>query len=159
MSTSKWARTPSGRTIRRKKKGRSGQPFVQLHTFMLKTRAWRSLSCTARAAYVHLASRYNGSNNGELGLGCRTLGDELGCSRATASRALLELEDAGFIDTMKIGSFARRNRKASEYRLTMFACNVTNTSATKRFLDWVPAASIVSPLRQHGSTHETTDPS
>jgi hypothetical protein len=116
-------------------RSRHGPPFVQLFKYMLGTPAWLSLSAIARAAYVQLALRYNGSNNGQLGLSVRTLADELGCSRSTAARALIELEDAGFIDAVKIGRFSLKNRRASEYRLTIFRCDLSGQLPSKRFLE------------------------
>jgi hypothetical protein len=120
----------------RRKQGRksTGPPFVQLFKYMLRSPAWLALSATAQAAYVRLALRYDGCNNGMLVLSVRTLARELHVSRATAARALIELEDAGFIETAKIGRFARRNRQASEYRLTTFRCDVTGELPSKKFM-------------------------
>jgi hypothetical protein len=120
----------------RRKQGRksTGPPFVQLYKYMLRCPAWFSLSPTAKAAYVQLALRYDGVNNGMIALSARTLAHELHCSSATAARALIELEDAGFIETVKQGRFARRNRKASEYRLTVFRCDATGELPTKKFM-------------------------
>jgi hypothetical protein len=126
----------SMKTKLRRKQGRksSGLPFVQLFKYMLRSPAWLALSATAKAAYVQLASRYDGVNNGTLALSARTLAHELNVSQSTARRALIELEDAGFIETAKIGAFARRNRKASEYRLTAYRCDVTGELPTKKFM-------------------------
>jgi MarR family len=126
----------SMKTKLRRKQGRkrTGPPFVQLYKYMLRCPAWLALSATAQAAYVRLALRYDGVNNGMLALSVRGLAQELNCDKATASRALRELEDAGFIECVKIGSFTRRNRKASEYRLTAFRCDVTGELPTKKFM-------------------------
>jgi DNA-binding transcriptional ArsR family regulator len=125
----------SMQTKLRRKQGRKSKslPFVQLHKFMLESPAWLSLSPTARAAYVQLARRYDGCNNGALGLSVRMLADELNKSMNTAARALIELEDAGFIDAVKIGRFNRK-RHASEYRLTMYRCDITGELPTKKFM-------------------------
>jgi hypothetical protein len=40
------------------------QRYVMLYHFMLKSAAWKDSSATARAIYVELERRYNGSNNG-----------------------------------------------------------------------------------------------
>src|SRR5262245_9105779 len=90
---------------RKQKRPKTGPPFVQLFKYMLRSPAWLSLSVTARAAYVQLALRYDGVNNGMIALSVRVLAEELGCTKNTASRALIELEDAGFIETVKIGRF------------------------------------------------------
>jgi hypothetical protein len=126
----------SMKTKLRRKQGRksTSPPFVQLYKYMLRSPAWRSLSPIERAAYIQLALRYDGVNNGALALSARVLGLELDCDKATASRALIRLEDTGFIECVTIGSFTRRNRKASEYRLTTFRCDVTGELPTKKFL-------------------------
>jgi hypothetical protein len=123
----------SMQTKLRRKQGRpkTGPPFVQLFKYMLRSPAWLSLSTVARAAYVQLALRYDGVNNGMIALSVRVLAEELGCGKDTASRALIELEDAGFIETLKIGSFS--SRMASEYRLTTFRCDATGELPTKKF--------------------------
>src|SRR5262245_2553043 len=68
----------------------------------------------------------------------RTLGERLGCSKSTASRVLIELEDVGFIDTIKLGSFSRKQHRASEYRLTWLRCDLTGNLPTKKFMQYFP---------------------
>jgi Helix-turn-helix domain len=144
----------------RRKQGRksNGPPFVQLFKYMLKSPAWLSLATPAKAAYVQLAQRYDGVNNGMIALSVRTLAQELNCSRATAARALIELEDTGFIETVKLGTFARRNRRASEYRLTTFRCDVTGELPTKRFMqikDAIGAIPTAKPWDAEGISRRT----
>jgi transposase len=128
--------TTSMQTKLRRKQGRKskGPSFVQLFKYMLDSPAWLALSAVAKAAYVQLARRYDGVNNGLLGLSARTLAEELGVSKGTAARALIQLEDAGFIETVTLGRFARRNHQASEYRLTTFRCDKTGELPTKKFM-------------------------
>jgi hypothetical protein len=57
---------------------------------------------------------------------------------------LRELEDSGFIETIKFGKFTRKqeDRRASEYRLTCFHCNVTGVPSSRRFnpnIRWEPS--------------------
>jgi hypothetical protein len=108
-----------------RKRGRSTSPFVMLPWHLLDSHGWHALSPYARLAYIELCRRYNGANNGIIGLSVRTLGLALRCSKATAARALTELENAGFIQTMRIGTFKRKDRLASEYRLNIHRCDVT----------------------------------
>lgn len=77
---------------------------------------------------------YTGSNNGFLFLPVRKIAENLPCSKDTVSRALTELEDTGFIQCMSIGRFASKNRKASEYRLTLYPCNRSHQKPTKEFM-------------------------
>jgi hypothetical protein len=157
----------SMRTKYREKRGRRshGPPFVQVYLYILKSPAWLALSCNARAAYLQLASRYNGTNNGYLALSARILAQEMNCSPQTASRALIELEDAGFIETTFLASFTlRKDRKASEYRLTVYRCDRTGEPPSKKFMRWHSskfAKSVstdgtgVHAIRTNGSTYGT----
>jgi hypothetical protein len=125
----------SARENWRRRRGRKakGPPFVQLFHHMIDTEAWHRLSLVARAAYVELARVYDGSNNGRLGMSVRTLAARIPCNKDTASKALNELEQAGFADVMKTGVFHRKERHSTEYRLTVHGCDVTGVPASKRF--------------------------
>ena len=79
----------------KKRRRKSGRPFIRLWRNVKRSEAYHGLRHTARAALIELLDRYNGLNNGMLGLGVRQLADELNCSKDTAARALLELDDAG----------------------------------------------------------------
>jgi hypothetical protein len=106
------------------------RPAAQVHAALVGL----ALVVAQRAAYIQLALRYDDVNNGSLALSARVLELELQCDKATASRALIRLEDVGFIETAKRGTFARRNRKASEYRLTTYKCDVTGELPSKKFM-------------------------
>ena len=121
-----------------KKKGRKphGPPFVQLHWYLLDSNAWKALSYVGRAAFIELARLYNGHNTGQLALSARTLAERLGCSKATAARALNELEEKGFVGVQKLGTFRRRDRLATEYFLTLYRNDVNYDLPTKAFMRW-----------------------
>ena len=89
------------------KRGRSirTDKYVRIFHRMLKTPAWRSLDCVARAAYIELSMRYNGRNNGEIRFSLREMGEKLDVSKATAMRAMNRLQDRGFIVKTKAGAF------------------------------------------------------
>jgi hypothetical protein len=74
-------------------------------------------------------------------MSARRLARFMPCDKATASRALRELEDAGFIETMKVGTFTRKDRLASEYRLCIYTCDVTGDLPNRKWngLRWKPA--------------------
>jgi hypothetical protein len=133
---------PPNRTGRR----RHGPRFVSLPHYLLDSQAWRWASLPARAAFVELVKLYNGANNGRLALAARDLAARLRCSRATAARALIELERKGFIECTKLGAFSLKQRHASEYRLTLHRCDVSLALPTKAFMRWQPG---------NGLTHET----
>ena len=39
---------------------------IRLYHWLLRSEAWQSLSANARAIYIEMATRYNGSNNGQI---------------------------------------------------------------------------------------------
>lgn len=120
---------------RHNRTGRSTtERFVRLPHYLLNSAAWLGLSLAGRAAFVELLAIYNGTNNGTLAMPVRRLAARLCCSKDTASKALIQLEENGFIETVKFGNFTRKNRKASEYRLTLFQCDLSNRRASKAFM-------------------------
>jgi hypothetical protein len=127
---------------------------VQLPWYLLDSKGWQALPCVARAAFVELARLYNGHNNGQLALAARTLAIRLGCSKATAARALNELEDKGFVGVQKVGTFHRRDRLATEYFLTLYRNDVNHALPTKAFMRW-QAHGIKSA--KHGLPDETQE--
>lgn len=89
----------------------------------------------ARLAFIELARLYDGSNNGRIAMSARRLADLIPCNKDTAAKVLRELEDSGFIETIRMGKFTRKeeDRRASEYRLTCFRCDVTGDPPSRRF--------------------------
>ena len=143
------------------RRGRSTSPFVMLHWHLLDSQGWHQLSPRARLAYLELAQLYNGENNGRIALSARRLACRMPCDKATASRALRELEDAGFIQTMRVGAFTRKDRLASEYRLTNFTCDATGEQPSRKWngLRWQashsPSKSYRTGARTRHSEAET----
>lgn len=90
--------------------------------------AFRALSGSALKVYVELHCRYTvrgdgSNNNGALSLSLGDAAKLLHIGKATALRALAELESAGFIAKVKEGHWY--GRKAAEYRLTDQRCKDT----------------------------------
>ena len=121
-----------------KANGRStGDPrYVRLEHSTMNTPAYRSLSPNARAILLELMKRYNGFNNGEVGLGCREAGEAIGRSRNCAMRAFKELEDKGFIKCREPGAFTRKNRMATTWILTEYGFH--GQRPTKDYRNWRP---------------------
>jgi hypothetical protein len=136
---------------KRKSARRSKGPrFVQLFHYMLGSQAWHQLTPHARCAYIEIARCYDGTNNGTLAMSARRLARLMPCNKDTAAQALHELEDAGFIETAKIGKFARKgeDRRASEYRLTSFRCDATGALPSRKFnpnIRWEPSERPAKP--------------
>jgi hypothetical protein len=137
MSRSVWKHSPSGQTVRRRRKHKC-PPFVMLPKWMIESSAWQSLSGEAVATFIVLAQRYNGVNNGRLALATRTLAQFRGCSNATAARAMRELIEKGFAEVVRASGFNVKGRVATEYRLTLYRCDVTHALPSKAFMRWPP---------------------
>jgi DNA-binding transcriptional MocR family regulator len=125
-----------------RKKGRSDKAarHVRLYHSMMKTMAWKSLSCTARCVYIEIEKRYGGpgSNNGQIHLSVREGAAALKVSKTSVAKALRELQERGFIVAVTRGGFNRKNRHATEWRLTAHASDVSTQFATREFERWEP---------------------
>jgi hypothetical protein len=127
---------------RPRKDSKGGARHVRLYHYMLRSPAWQSLTANARAIYVEIAGRYAGpgSNNGRIPYACREASASLKIGQATAIRAIWELEERGFIIAVKRGAFSLKKKHATEWRLTEFPCDVTNTlTGSKEYMRWQPA--------------------
>jgi hypothetical protein len=103
--------------------GRSKRKFLQLYTNVKRSTAYHGLSSYARSLLFELIDRYNGCNNGMIGLGVREAAYELGCCTGTASNAMRELDDAGLARPTKVGAW--RGKRATEWRLMWLRCDKT----------------------------------
>jgi hypothetical protein len=121
---------------RRKKRG--GRRFIQLYSNVKRSEAYHGLSCYARAALIELIDRYNGVNNGMIGLGCRELSEALNCSRDRAWKALSELDESGLARPLTGGVW--RGKRATEWRLTFYRCDKTGDLPV---LNWEPRSQSV----------------
>ena len=157
----------SGRRAQLKGRSEKAARHVRLYHYVLKSAAWQSLSANARCIYIEMATRYagDGSNNGRLSYAVREAVASLRVSKATASRAMLELQQRGFIVSTSKGAFSRKTRHATEWRLTEFPCDVTHALPTKDFMRWpeiqntVPLVKPTVPLvKPFGPSSETVVP-
>ena len=140
----------------RRRGGRSTSPFVMLHWHLIDSQGWHALSPHARLAYLELARLYSGDNNGCISLSARRLARQMPCDKATASRALRELEDAGFIETLRVGTFTRKDRLASEYRLCNYTCERYRRSPeTELELSPLEVLRGYDPIVPHGCPNQT----
>lgn len=119
-----------------KRKGK--QKFIMIDSYVKRCAAWRALTPIERSAYIEVKWRYDGLNNGRIGLGCRELADEINMSRNTADRALDALAEKGFIAKSKASAFNVKNRAVTEWRLTEYKCDVTGQLPSKEFMRWEP---------------------
>ena len=135
--------------MRMKKKSPTTERYVRLTHRMMQTHAWQSLDGNARAIYVELATLYRGSNNGSIGLSARQAARAIRVSKNTAARAMILLQDRGFIVATTKGRFDRQ-RHATRWRLTEYRCDLTSQPASREFEVWVTADII--PIRLRGES-------
>lgn len=119
-----------------KRKGKA--KFIMIEAYVKRSAAWRALTPNARATYLEVKWRYDGTNNGRIALGERELAADLHTSRETARRALGELIEKGVIKKAKLSGFNMKSRVATEWRLTEYPCDVTGELPTKEFIRWQP---------------------
>src|SRR6516162_7111654 len=80
-----------------RRRTRKSERYVKLRYWLLDSIAWKSLPAAARALYLEIAKRYNGSNNGRIPYSVREAVKAVHISATTASRMLRILQDRGFI--------------------------------------------------------------
>lgn len=134
------------------------QRHVRLYHYITDSAAWHDLNAVARAIYCEIAKRYagTGSNNGRIPYSVREGAAELKISPATASRALAVLTDHGFIVPTRKGAFSLKSKHATEWRLTEFPCDVSNTlTGSKEFMRWTaPAGGALATAPPTGALRE-----
>lgn len=81
---------------KRHKRGGAGR-HVQLPEWLQASEAWATMTPGARALYVELKRRFNGSNNGQIFLSHRDAAKALNVHRNTVGKFFRELEQRGFI--------------------------------------------------------------
>jgi DNA-binding transcriptional MocR family regulator len=141
--------------VKRKAQSREMR-HVRLHHWMMATAAWKDLSATARAVYIEIAQRYNGTNNGFIVYSIREASRDLKIGTSTAKRAFDDLQSHGFIFPEQRGHFhwkidvtGERHRPATEWRLTEFhsdrAIGIESKYPTKEFTRWTKIQNTVPP--------------
>ena len=123
---------------RSKVKRKGKEKFLMIEGYIIRSPAWRALSPHDKAAYLELKWRFDGLNNGRIGLGCRELAEALQSSKDTARRSLDSLVEKGFLAKAKASGFNIKHRAATEWRLTEYRCDKTGDLATREFLQWQP---------------------
>jgi hypothetical protein len=131
MSNSKFTHGPDGKT--RRKKGPKLPKFVPLFWYVIDSPVWRDLSGDEVKAFIFVARRYNGANNGTIAVPARELADAMGCCKSTASTLLRNLVARGFLEVVTRSAFSLKNKRAAEYRLTTHHCDKTGKPAS-----WTP---------------------
>src|SRR5262245_66610676 len=103
--------------------------YVMLRYWLLNAPAWKSLPGNARALYIELARRCNGSNNGRIPYSAREAVEALGVSKGQAKYLFDMLLDRGSIICTRRGAFSLKTvRYARESLLTEYASHHPPTS-------------------------------
>jgi DNA-binding transcriptional MocR family regulator len=100
----------------------------------MRSAAWQSLSCEARAVLLELYALFDGPNNGRLFLSVREAARRIGVGKSTAAGALGQLMERGFIRPNVRGAFTLKQRHATSWVLTEF--ERAGQLATKDFMRW-----------------------
>ncbi len=147
----------SGNKHRKDLNGKNLPRYVRLFHWMMDSEAWKDLSGNARAIYLEISKRYNGTNNGQIVYSVRQAADELKIGKSTAARAFDQLESHGFIIAEQRGHFrwkinpnGSKHRPASEWRLTAYGSNVapdfdSQQYGSKEFMRWSKIQNTVPP--------------
>src|SRR5947209_2425987 len=118
-------------------KSKGKERYVMLRYWLLNSAAWKCLPGGARALYLEIAQRYNGSNNGRIPYSVREVVMALGVSKGQAKYLFDMLLDRGFVICASKGAFSlKTERNATEWRLTEYASDHPPAHATKDFMRW-----------------------
>lgn len=112
--------------------------YVALPIAFMRSAAWESLTPVERSTYIEAASTYDGFNNGFLAVPARRVAQRLGIGKSTAARALRVLVAKGFLGVTRESAFNMKERKAAEYRLTLFKCDKTGELPSRAYQNWRP---------------------
>lgn len=118
-----------------KRKGKA--KFIMIDGYIMRSAAWQSLSPNDKAVYLELKWRYDGMNDGRIGLGEREVATTLSIGRDTVRRSFASLVEKGFLAKAKASGFNVKSRVATEWRLTEYACDVSGQPPTKGFMRWL----------------------
>lgn len=135
-------------------KGRSkfGPPFIMVRHYVYDSAAYRSLTPADRSVYAVILRRYNGTNNGRIGMSVRVCAEEAGVNKDTVGACVQKLCDRGLIEIASESSLV--TRMAREYRVTHERCDRTGALPSKAFLKWSPTLRVsAKPKPQPANDH------
>ena len=115
-----------------------GKPFIGLPAAVIYSPAYQHLGAVPRAVLLELLGRFNGYNNGKIGMSYRELADRLNTkSLKGIGPAIVDLHSHGFIDVTAEGKW--KPREARLYRLTFISSGAHGqVAATNDYARWTP---------------------
>lgn len=138
-----------GKKVNKTGRSHAETQHVRIYHWLMKTAAWRELGALERAIYLEIGRKFNGSNNGAIGYSVPDAAQTFKVGKSTAARALLALQKTGFIVCTTKGAFSVKHRRATEWRMTEFKCDVTHELASKDFTRWLPAVPVIGRHKQN----------
>ena len=139
-----------GRPVDQKGRSKGEGQYALLPYALLHSMAWRSLSGQAVKVFLELRTRFHGANNGQLILSLDEAARLLGLGKATVQRALVELQDKGFVICTRKGQWY--GRLASTWATTDKP--VDGSSAVQSWKTW-----RAPPTPKETEVGSRTDPS
>jgi hypothetical protein len=113
-------------------------PFVGITSTVLDSRAWKTMSPSARIVYLAIKRNYNhrANNNGRLYLACRKGAKQTGLNKDTIAKCIREVIHYGFAVVTKGAALGTDGHGRSMYlRLTEMGTRADPTP-TRDFLKW-----------------------
>jgi hypothetical protein len=121
--------------------------LVKLTAALFECDLYRSLTPAARCTLAEMLAKQGKCKNGingKMGFSAGDAASRCNIAFGSARKAFAELQTKGFIVCVKKGSYTRKDRQASIWRLTMLKCDVTGEPATIDFLDLYLARKVLS---------------
>jgi hypothetical protein len=151
MAQNRKKRPPKRRYTNKRRRPSQTDQFVQVYNNVIKSEAWRNCSGDALKVFMHLCTRYHGTNNGALAASMRDIGKACAITKDKANRCINELLDWGLVEIVAQGSYG--GRKANEYGIMMWDCHVTGRPAVT---SW-ERAQVAQPRQCCRTSEDSTD--
>lgn len=114
------------------------RPHARIYFAWMHIPAWTTLTPVAQALLVNLLTRYRPLEPNAFEISDRTATELVSCARNTASRALADLVDRGWMRIVRVGRIrGPKAKRASVYALTAFPEEL-GAPAAKDFMHWRP---------------------
>lgn len=126
----------AGRGVNKKGRSKKYARFIMIPHFVFDSLAYRSMKPGPRSLLDVVIRKFNGVNNGQIGLSLRHAAEQLNVSKNTVHNWRNELEEKGFISQTRGSGFNMKDatRRAPEWRITWLAA--LGKPATREFLNY-----------------------
>ncbi|MBN8727044.1 MAG: hypothetical protein J0H15_04995 [Xanthomonadales bacterium] len=122
----------------RSKRRAAQEPHVRLYAHELACPAYRTLNPDARALLVELRALYRPSQANVVFLSVREAMERVGIGQRRMQVAFADLRERGWIAIHEPGSFTRKVRHATSYRLLNEPSAAPGAVAEKAYMRWTP---------------------